>query len=126
ASQAKDHFLAQLSHELRTPLTPVLMTAQAMEQDPALPEALRTDVEMIKRNVELEARLIDDLLDLTRIARGKIELHREVCDVHGLLEHALRTCLDEPAQRKQLKIRTQLGAAANHAWADPARLQQVF
>lgn len=126
ASQAKDHFLAQLSHELRTPLTPVLMTAQALEEDAALPPELRPDVEMIKRNVELEARLIDDLLDLTRIARGKIELHREVCDMHGLMEHALRTCMDDTVRQKQLHICTELQAAQRQAWADPARMQQVF
>jgi PAS domain S-box-containing protein len=126
ASRAKDHFLAQLSHELRTPLTPVLMAAQAMENDASLPPDLRADVVMIKRNVELEARLIDDLLDLTRIARGKVELHREVSDLHGLLQHALNTCIDEPARQKQLHFRTELHAAEPHAWADPARIQQVF
>jgi PAS domain S-box-containing protein len=126
ASQAKDHFLAQLSHELRTPLTPVLMTAQALQEDPSLPPSLRDDVEMIKRNVELEARLIDDLLDLTRIARGKIELHREISDLHSLLDHALQTCLDDSARQKKLHIQTHLDAANAHAWADPARMQQVF
>ena len=64
-----------LSHELRTPLTPVLMTVAALEAEPgAAPRRAATTLAMIRRNVELEARLIDDLLDLTRIARGKLEL----------------------------------------------------
>ena len=75
ASRAKDQFLAALSHELRTPLTPVLLTATALENEGLLPEAFRPQIALIRRNVELEARLIDDLLDLTRISRGKLQLH---------------------------------------------------
>ena len=82
ASKAKDHFLAALSHELRTPLTPVLMRVSALARSADLPEALRADLRMIQRNVELEAKLIDDLLDLTRVSRGKLTLHFEVTDVH--------------------------------------------
>ena len=74
ASQAKDRFLATLSHELRTPLTPVLAVAASLEEDSRLPERLRSDLAMIRRNVELEARLIDDLLDLTRVAHGKLDV----------------------------------------------------
>jgi CheY-like chemotaxis protein len=74
ANQAKDRFLAALSHELRTPLTPVLAVLSRLERESGLAGPLREDLERIKRNVELEARLIDDLLDLTRIARGKLEL----------------------------------------------------
>src|SRR5947209_16117913 len=74
ANAAKDQFLAVLSHELRTPLTPVLTTVQELETDPRLPAEMQSAVQMIRRNVELEARLIDDLLDLTRIAKGKLQL----------------------------------------------------
>jgi len=74
ASVAKDAFLATLSHELRTPLTPALLTAMALENDPAMPEYARHDLAMVRRNVELETKLIDDLLDLTRIANGKLEV----------------------------------------------------
>jgi two-component system CheB/CheR fusion protein len=74
ADRAKDQFLAVLSHELRTPLTPVLAAVEMLQGDLTLPGQAREDLEMVRRNIELEARLIDDLLDLTRVARGKIDL----------------------------------------------------
>jgi len=91
ANRAKDQFLASLSHELRTPLSPVLLTASSLARDPGLPAHLRADMEMVQRSVELEARLIDDLLDHARIARGLLELHREEVDVHALLWRAAET-----------------------------------
>lgn len=125
ASKAKDHFLAALSHELRTPLTPVLMKVSALAQSPDLPESLRADLRMIRRNVELEAKLIDDLLDLTRVSRGKLALHFEVTDVHSLLEHVVAIC-SEGVENVRLRIHLEPGAAAHHVWADSARLQQVY
>jgi signal transduction histidine kinase/ActR/RegA family two-component response regulator len=126
ASNAKDHFLATLSHELRTPLNPVLMTVTAMAQDAELPERYREDVDLVRRNIELESKLIDDLLDLTRIARGKLELHSEAVDVHALLDHALKTCCESDIRRKRLRITTELRAASRYVWGDGARLSQVF
>src|SRR5438046_8209230 len=75
---AKDQFLAMLSHELRTPLTPVLASALSLEQEKNSPEDMRESLQIIRRNVELEARLIDDLLDLTRISKGQVQLNFEV------------------------------------------------
>jgi PAS domain S-box-containing protein len=128
ASRAKDQFLAALSHELRTPLTPILMTAQLLEHDDSLSDSLREDMSMIRRNVELETRLIDDLLDLTRISRGKIELRRQRVDLHAVLREAANLCcgLHELATRR-LKLVTDL-AAADHVLsaADPTRMSQVF
>src|SRR5437773_1486524 len=75
ASKAKDDFLAALSHELRTPLTPALAAATYLEDNaPILPPEFVDDVQLLKRNVQLQARLIHDLLDLTRITRGKLQL----------------------------------------------------
>ena len=94
ASQAKDRFLAVLSHELRTPLTPVLLAVSSLLErrpDPALLPTL----EMIRRNIELEARLIDDLLDLSRIDRGRLRLDLEVVDVHQVIRRAVEICRDE-------------------------------
>jgi HAMP domain-containing protein/signal transduction histidine kinase/ActR/RegA family two-component response regulator len=122
---AKDQFLAMLSHELRTPLTPVLASALALESESALPEEIRESLQMIRRNVELEARLIDDLLDLTRIDQGKVQLNFEVVDAHTLLQTALEICQAE-IDRKHLTRSLNLGARKVHMRADPARLQQIF
>jgi len=76
---------------------------------------------MIRRNVELEARLIDDLLDLTRIDRGKVQLNFEAVDAHTLLQNALEICQAE-IDRKHLMRSLNLGARKVHLRADPARL----
>ncbi len=122
---AKDQFLAMLSHELRTPLTPVLASALALESEPELPKDIHESLQMIRRNVELEARLIDDLLDLTRIDRGKVQLNFEVVDAHSLLQNALDICQAE-IDRKHLTRSLNLSANKVHMRADPARLQQIF
>jgi PAS domain S-box-containing protein len=124
ASEAKDRFLATLSHELRTPLTPVLAVLSRFETDPAL-AGHATELAMIRRNVELEARLIDDLLDLTRIASGKLELHRRQTDPREILEHALAT-VERPLAAKDLRLEVALAAEEHRLWADAPRLTQVF
>ncbi|MFL6590726.1 MAG: ATP-binding protein [Chthoniobacterales bacterium] len=125
ANRAKDRFLAMLSHELRTPLTPVLMTLAALRREPNLTDDVRRDLEVLQRNVELEALLIDDLLDLTRIAHGKLELHSDAVDVHGTIEHALSISAADIAT-KNIRVIRHFEAREHHCWADPARLQQVF
>ncbi len=125
ANRAKDQFLAVLSHELRTPLTPVALTAVAMEMDPALPLEFRDDVAMIRRNVELETRLIDDLLDLSRITSGKLRLNRQPTHVHEIIRHVLQTVGAE-LHEKQLRVEQELTAAHDRVDADPARLQQTL
>src|SRR2546430_3269586 len=122
---AKDQFLAMLSHELRTPLTPVLASAIALENEQALPENIQESTQIIRRNVELEARLIDDLLDLTRISRGKVQLNFDVVDAHTLLQNALEICQAD-IDRKHLALRLDFAAHKVHLQADPARLQQIF
>ena len=125
ASRAKDQFLAVLSHELRTPLSPVLMTAAAMEADAQLPPQFRDDVAMIRRNIELETKLIDDLLDLSRVTTGKLRLHMEPVGVHDILRHVLEIC-DSDLREKRLNVLPQLDAANDRVSGDAARLQQVF
>jgi signal transduction histidine kinase/response regulator RpfG family c-di-GMP phosphodiesterase len=124
ANRAKDGFLAMLSHELRTPLTPVLTSLLALEHDD-LPDEVQPALQMIRRNVELEARLIDDLLDLTRISKGKVQLSLETVDAHLLLRNALEICQSE-IDHKGLILDLQLAAERVYLEADPARLQQVF
>ena len=125
ANHAKDRFLAMLSHELRTPLTPVLTSILEVESDDHISSEVRDSLQMIRRNVELEARLIDDLLDLTRISKGKLQLSLEHVDAHVLLRNALDICQSE-IKNKKLKVETDLGAAKVNLRADPARLQQIF
>ena len=126
ASKAKDDFLAALSHELRTPLTPALAAATYLEDNAEkLPPEFAEDIEIIKRNVQLQARLIDDLLDLTRIARGKLHLELEDCDAHTIIRNALETAQSAIAAKK-LKVATKLEAKEHHIRADCIRLQQVF
>lgn len=125
ANQAKDDFLALLSHELRTPLTPALAAASYLAEHEDLPPELREEVTAIRRNVQFEARLIDDLLDLTRISRGKLQLNPEAVDAHRLVQNAL-TIVHEDVMRKGLDVETDSGAAEHHVWADPIRIQQVF
>jgi signal transduction histidine kinase/ActR/RegA family two-component response regulator len=126
ASQAKDHFLAALSHELRTPLAPVLATVSALADDASLPAAVHDRLAMVRRNVELEARLIDDLLDLTRITHGKLELRPEVTDVGEMVRQALRNCCTEDVDNGRLRLELDFGADDHRLWADPPRLMQVF
>jgi PAS domain S-box-containing protein len=125
ASRAKDNFLAALSHELRTPLTPVLMTATALREDERIPEDLRADLAMMERNIALEARLIDDLLDLTAIVKGKLQLREQICDLHSLIGLAVEIVRDE-ARSKPVNLRLDLSARRTGILCDPSRIQQVF
>lgn len=125
ANREKDRFLAVLSHELRTPLTPVLTTVHVLECDSKLPPETREALRVVRRNVELEARLIDDLLDLTRIARGKLALSRQPTDAHEKIRHVIQIC-DAERRGKQIELRLDLLAENHWVHCDPARLQQVF
>jgi CheY-like chemotaxis protein len=125
SNRRKDEFLAALSHELRTPLTPVLMAVSAVLENPPPAEEIRPILAMIRDNVELEARLIDDLLDVARITQGKMQLKQEVVDVHALIFRTLETCRDV-IQTGRFHLALELMAAEHHAVADPVRLQQVF
>ncbi|WP_437971581.1 PAS domain S-box protein [Sorangium sp. So ce260] len=124
ANRTKDQFLAVLSHELRTPLTPVVTAASRLLRRDDLADDVRRGVEMIQRNAELEARLIDDLLDLTRVVRGKLELVTQTVAARVVLEHAMEICADEIDAKS---IRLTLDVAPGEHWvaADVARLEQV-
>jgi len=125
ANKAKDRFLAMLSHELRTPLTPVLFASSILSQDHTVPEHLREELKIIARNVELEARLIDDLLDLSQITQGKLNLTFETADAHELLHSAVQICSNE-ISAKRLTVQIGLEAVEYCIRADVVRLQQVF
>ncbi|MGB8166452.1 MAG: ATP-binding protein, partial [Chthoniobacteraceae bacterium] len=125
ANRAKDAFLATLSHELRTPLTPVLFLAATLERSAEVTASLREDFAMIRRNIELEARLIDDLLDVTRITRGKLQLERETTDLHAVLQRSI-ALVRRDIDARHLQLEIDLAAARHETNADPVRVQQVF
>jgi two-component system sensor histidine kinase/response regulator len=125
ANRAKDEFIAVLSHELRTPLTPALLILSEIAKDPALNEDVRRDVEIVKRNVQLEARLIDDLLDVTRIAAGKLEVRSRPVDVHATISQVIDTFREE-FETKQLAVDCRFDAGLPFVKGDSERLQQVF
>ncbi len=126
ANRAKDQFLAMLSHELRTPLTPVLAAAGVLERDERIPPDVREDLQMIRRNVAIQSRLIDDLLDLTRLERGKLKLDTSALDLAMLLQETMGIVagdLDAKDQRVELHLD---GARGCRVEGDGPRLQQVF
>ena len=127
SSRAKDAFLATLSHELRTPLAPVLLTAAALRDDPSLPaEARATSSGMIERNNSLEARLIDDLLDLTAVSRGEAEPPAPVLATPTRSSGSpSRSCAATRWPRASPLERT-FSARRSGVTADPARFQQII
>lgn len=125
ANTAKDTFLAMLSHELRTPLTPVLAILQAWQLAGEVPESLRNDIQMLRRNIELETRLIDDLLDLTRISRGVFSFRTEIADVHEII-NLLISMMQSEVEQKKLAVSLNLEATRHHVQTDPSRLQQLL
>ena len=125
ANAAKDQFLAQLSHELRSPLTPVIAMVSELEAELPDSKPVKEALEVVRRNVELEARLIDDLLDVTRISRGKLQLSFETISIHQTLQRAYEICRNE-IEAKDLQVTFALRASHTYVEGDPARLQQVF
>jgi signal transduction histidine kinase/CheY-like chemotaxis protein len=125
ANAAKDRFLAMLSHELRTPLTPVVMMLSALQLSDRISAEVKNDLAMIRRNIDLETRLIDDLLDTTRIAHGKLQLAASPVRVHELLEHVSQMCKDD-ARNGGIELICQFAASCDAVEGDPTRLEQVF
>lgn len=125
ANLAKERFLAAVSHELRTPLNPLAMILHAWRSDPGLPARFRPDLEIMRRHVEMESRLIDDLIDLSAIRKGLLHLRLAVADVHEQIRYAAETVQADP-DAKHPRLVLDLAAARHHVWADPDRLGQVF
>jgi signal transduction histidine kinase len=125
ANRAKDQFLAILSHELRTPLNPALLLASDGAHNYQLPSQVREDFDEICKNIETEARLIDDLLDLTRIASGKLTLNRNPVDVHDVLQDVL-CIIDKEIAQKHIFLNLLFKADRHEIFGDPVRLKQIF
>src|SRR5437867_2063304 len=124
ANGTKDHFLATLSHELRPPLTPVISALESLETEPTQTDDTRSALTMIRRNIELETQLIDDLLDFTRIARDKMQLRFVPVDAHLAISNVVEICRAE-AESKKLDVHLNLRANAHHVAADAAKFQQI-
>ena len=124
ASKAKDRFLAILSHELRTPLTPVATALYVLAEE-QLPESTRSLLELIERNVDVEVRLIDDLLDLTRITNNKLQLDLHTVDLHEELRHAIETIQSNLLEKEQ-RLVLHFRATNPCVKGDTARLQRIF
>ncbi len=125
ANRTKDHFLAMLSHELRTPLTPVISTLESLEIEPAQKDDTKSALAMIRRNIELETQLIDDLLDFTRIARDKMQLRFVPVDAHLAILNVVEICRAE-AESKRLHMHRNLRANTRHVAAEAAKFQQII
>lgn len=124
-AHARDDFLNVLSHELRTPLTPALLAVSGMEKRSTVTPDDRADLGMVRRQLELEARLIDDLLDVNRILRGDVVLRSEQVSIHSILQH-LCDVLGEALQERSLTVTCQLNAANDRVQGSESRLHQVF
>src|SRR5215469_12240420 len=125
ANRTKDHFLAMLSHELRTPLTPVISALESLETELTQTEDTRASLAMIRRNIELETQLIDDLLDFTRISRDKMQLRFVPVDAHQAVSNVVDICRAE-ARFKKLQVHLNLRANSCHVTADAAKFQQII
>ncbi|MGF1633244.1 MAG: response regulator [Phycisphaerae bacterium] len=125
ARKERDTFLAMLSHELRTPLSPAILTVDNLCRRGDLPPDLLEQMELVRRNLDVEVRLIDDLLDINRFAAGKIVLRKKPLDVHKLMQEVFEICRS-PLQQKQIEIVWDLDAAEHWVEADGTRIQQVL
>jgi two-component system CheB/CheR fusion protein len=125
ASTAKNRFLGLLSEKLRAPLAPVLNWAGTIAEQSDLRPDVQQGLKMVRGNLELEMRLIEDLLDLTRIARGQLTLQLRQADAHELLQSALEIVRSD-IERRHLTPALALTASQHELIADAPRLQQVF
>jgi PAS domain S-box-containing protein len=124
ASRAKDEFLATLSHELRTPLTAVFGWVQLL-QGQRIDDATRTKaLEVIDRNIRVQNKLIDDLLNISQIIAGKLQIRREVIDPLDVVKATMET-VRPSAEAKQIALRFESDPDVPAISADRARLQQI-
>lgn len=124
ANRAKDLFLATLSHELRTPLSAILMSAELLKQVASADSRVERASAAITRAVSTQARLIDDLLDISRIVSGKLRLHLQAVDLTEIVRNAIDMARTT-AEAKGLALQVEVADKLRPLYGDPARLQQV-
>ncbi|MBB1600752.1 response regulator [Variovorax sp. UMC13] len=122
-SRTKDDFVAVLSHELRTPLNSISGWVHILKKRGAAPEMLRA-LEAIDRSVHAQARIISDILDVSRISSGKLRLDRQWCDASTLVSESIEG-LRSPLEKKQLRLELDLAPQGQMSWLDSTRLQQI-
>ncbi len=125
ASKAKDRILQVLSHELRTPLMPILFSSSMLLEDSNVPESVREHLFVIRKNATIEARLIEDLIDVAKLEKGKLDLNLRATNIHDVLRTAIEICTPD-LETKRLSLSVDLQAASHQLDADSDRLQQVF
>ncbi|HZW06578.1 MAG TPA: PAS domain S-box protein, partial [Phycisphaerales bacterium] len=120
----KDEFLATLSHELRTPLSAVLGWTSIMRRPGCDAATIQSGLEVIDRNARVQTRLVEDLLDMSRVMAGKLQIRPQAVDVPALVRAAVES-VQAAATAKGVAVRCDLACGAAHVWGDPTRLQQV-
>ena len=124
ASRLKDEFIAALSHELRTPLQPILGWTEVLRRHTGIDDVTTRALEAIHRNVRHQVRLVDDLLDLSRIVHGKLALRFEAFDLREHVRAAAES-FEQAASLKRVRLSTELPATAVPMWGDGARVHQI-
>lgn len=125
ANRLKDDFLAIVSHELRTPLTPILGAMYQLRLRRSDDEDIRKAAEMVERNAKRQSRVIDELLDVSRLATGKFELNRRLSDVAGVVVAAVAVARPA-AEIAGISIETSIDSAIRRIYCDPDRIQQAL
>ena len=123
-SQTKDDFIAILSHELRNPLNAMMMAVHMLQQVEVTPKDVARGLGMIQRNARSQARIISDILDVSRLNSGKLTLDRSVVDPAALVNSTLEGMRDAFEERG-IVLTVEVGAEGGTAWIDPIRLEQV-
>ena len=124
ANQLKDDFIAALSHELRTPLQPILGWTEVLRRHGKLDDVTTRAMEVVHRNIRQQVRLVDDLLDLSRILHGKFMLRFESFDLREQV-HAAVEAVEEPAALKRVRLAATLPTEPMPMWGDAARVHQI-
>jgi signal transduction histidine kinase/ActR/RegA family two-component response regulator len=124
ASRLKDEFIAALSHELRTPLQPILGWTEVLRRHSGIDDVTARALEAIRRNVRHQVRLVDDLLDLSRIMHGKLALRFEAFDLREQVRLAAEA-FEETASLKRVRLSAELPPAALPMWGDGERVHQI-
>ena len=125
ANRLKDEFLAMLSHELRTPLNAVLGWAKLLQIGKPEVEELKQGLQTIERNAHVQAQIIEDLLEMSRITSGKVRLDVRRIDLRSILHRSFET-ISSTAQAKGIQLKLVTDPRAEPISGDPDRLQQVF